>query len=260
MAAIMHDDNREIRGGVLSTAIPVRFRITSHNIDAALRYRAVLALLADRWRPDLRVLEVGSGSGGAAEWLDHEIIGVDTSFERTAERGRRNLVETPGSVMDIPLPDGSFDAVLCVEMLEHIAAEERPRAIKELVRVLAPGGRLILTFPSGAEARKLDRWLADAYEARQGKPHPWATEHLALGIPDADEIAHLARATGADVDVHSNAWGPGWRFMHDLYTVGHGLPFTWPLFRRPFVSIAYHVLARLNRAPSYRAIIVIDRP
>ena len=219
----------------------------------------MLALLADRWRPDLRVLEVGSGSGGAAEWLDHEIIGVDTSFERTAERGRRNLVETPGSVTAIPLPDGSFDAVLCVEMLEHIPAEDRPRAIEELVRVLAPGGRLILTFPSGAAARELDRWLADAYAARHGKPHPWATEHLALGAPDADEIAALARATGADVDIQSNAWGPGWRFMHDLYTVGRGQPFTRPLFHRPFVSVVYHVLARLNGAPSYRAVVVVDR-
>jgi len=256
----MHDDNGPTRGGNLSTAIPTQFRITSHNIDAALRYRAVLDLLADRWRPDMRVLEVGSGSGGAAEWLRHEVIGVDTSFERTAERGRRNLVETPGSVTAIPLPDGSFDAVLCVEMLEHIPAEERPRAIEELVRVLAPGGRLILTFPSGAAALALDHWLADAYAARHGKPHPWATEHLALGVPDADEIAALARATGANVDIRSHAWGPGWRFMHDLYTVGRGLPLTWPLFHRPFVSLVYQVLARLNGEPSYRAIVVVDRP
>ena len=256
----MHDDNGPTRGGNLSTAIPTQFRITSHNIDAALRYRAVLDLLADRWRPDMRVLEVGSGSGGAAEWLRHEVIGVDTSFERTAERGRRNLVETPGSVTAIPLPDGSFDAVLCVEMLEHIPAEERPRAIEELVRVLAPGGRLILTFPSGAAALALDHWLADAYAARHGKPHPWATEHLALGVPDADEMAALARATGANVDIRSHAWGPGWRFMHDLYTVGRGLPLTWPLFHRPFVSLVYQVLARLNGEPSYRAIVVVDRP
>ena len=60
--------------------------VTSHTLDAALRYRAVFALLGDRWRTGIRVLEVGSGSGGAAEWTDAEIIGVsvDSPFAQEA--------------------------------------------------------------------------------------------------------------------------------------------------------------------------------
>ena len=157
----------------------------------------MFALLADRWQPGIRVLEVGSGSGGAAEWTDAEIVGVDPAFERTSERKRPNLIEHPGSVTAIPMPDASFDAVLCLDMLEHVPPADRPQAIAELTRVLAPGGRLLLTFPSGPAAEKLDRWLAAAYAARHGKPHPWAAEHLDLGLPDANEIAALARATGA---------------------------------------------------------------
>ncbi len=244
----------------MSTRIPTRFRVTSHTIDAALRYRAALALLADRWQPEIRVLEIGSGSGGAAEWLDHEIVGVDTAFERTSERKRPNLVESPGSVTAIPMPDGSFDAVLCLDMLEHIPRPDRPRAVSELVRVLAPGGRLVLTFPSGPAASELDRWLAEAYVARHGSPHQWATEHLELGLPDAHEVAALARATGATVSLHWNVRAPAWRFLHATYTVGRGLPFTWPLFRRPLVGLVYEVLARLNGPPAYRAIVVVDRP
>ena len=158
------------------------------------------------------------------------------------------------------MPDASFDAVLCLDMLEHVPAGDRPQAIAELTRVLAPGGRLLLTFPSGPAAEELDRWLAGAYAARHGKPHPWAAEHLDLGLPDANEIAALARATGANAVVHPNVWVPAWRFLHGTYTVGRGLPFTWPLFHRPLVTIIYHVLARLNRSPAYRAIIVVDRP
>ena len=176
-------------------------------MDAALRYRAVCRLLADRWRPGIRVLEVGSGSGGAAEWPDPEIVGVDTAFERTAERKRPNLIEHPGSVTAIPMPDASFDAVLCLDMLEHVPAGDRPQAIAELTRVLAPGGRLMLTFPSGPAAEKLDRWLADAYAARHGKPHPWAAEHLELGLPDANEIAALARGDGSDTSPSSRTSG-----------------------------------------------------
>ena len=130
------------------------------HLDAALRYRAVLPLLADRWHPGIRVLEVGSGSGGAAEWTDDEIVGVDTAFERTAERKRPNLIEHPGSVTAIPMPDASFDAVLCLDMLEHVPPADRPQAIAELMRVLAPGGRLLLTLPVRAgrrEARPLAR-------------------------------------------------------------------------------------------------------
>jgi SAM-dependent methyltransferase len=229
-------------------------------LDAALRYRAVFALLESRWRPGIRVLEVGSGSGGAAEWTDEQIVGVDTAFERTSERKRPNLIEHPGSVTAIPMPDASFDAVLCLDMLEHIDPADRPRAIEELTRVLAPGGRLLVTFPSGAAAEQLDRWLAAAYAARHGNPHPWAAEHLDLGLPDAAAVAAVARATGAAVFVQPNVWAPAWRFLHGTYTIGRGLPFTWPLFHRPLVTLAYHVLARLNRAPAYRAIIVVDRP
>src|SRR3954447_3167799 len=235
------------------------FRVTSNTIDAALRYRAAFDLLEGRLRPGARLLEVGSGAGGAAEWIDAEIVGIDTAFNRTAERARPNLIQRQGSVTAIPEPDASFDAVLCLDMLEHVPAGERPQAIAELVRVLAPGGRLILSFPAGGTAEELDRWLAAAYAERHGKPHPWAAEHIDLGLPRADEIAALARATGATVTVHGNVWTPAWKLLHSTYTVGTGLPFTWPLFHRPLVTLAYQVLARLNRAPAYRAILVIER-
>jgi hypothetical protein len=62
------------------------------------------------------------------------------------------------------------------------------------------------------------------------------------------------------VVVQPNVWVPAWRFLHGTYTVGRGLPFTWPLFHRPAVTLVYHVLARLNRSPAYRAILIVDRP
>lgn len=48
----------------------------------------------------------------------------------------------------IPVADGSFDAVLCTEMLEHVP--EPARVVRELARVLRPGGRLMLTAPLGS--------------------------------------------------------------------------------------------------------------
>jgi len=46
---------------------------------------------------------------------------------------------------DLPFEDSSFEAVLCTQVLEHL---ERPgKAVKELYRVLKPGGKLFLTAP-----------------------------------------------------------------------------------------------------------------
>src|SRR4051812_9343347 len=69
----------------VADALPTRFRLRAGNLDTALRYEMVLRLLAERWRPGMRVLEVGSGSGGVAEYLSYPVTGVDPAFERTAE-------------------------------------------------------------------------------------------------------------------------------------------------------------------------------
>jgi SAM-dependent methyltransferase len=57
------------------------------------------------------------------------------------QRGRVRLRSV--DLTRIPWPDGSFNLVTCVSVLEHIPAYER--ALAEMVRVLAPGGRLLLT-------------------------------------------------------------------------------------------------------------------
>jgi SAM-dependent methyltransferase len=46
-----------------------------------------------------------------------------------------------GTVEDIPVPDGAFDLVLCTQTLEH--ANDPPRAVRELRRVVAEGGRVL---------------------------------------------------------------------------------------------------------------------
>lgn len=51
-----------------------------------------------------------------------------------------------GDALDIPFPDGSFDRIICSEVLEHIWDDDR--AIRQLVRVLRPGGRLAVTVPT----------------------------------------------------------------------------------------------------------------
>lgn len=249
----------------MAAALPTTFRLHAGNLDAALRYDAVLRLLAERWRPGMALLEVGSGSGGVTEFLRHPVTGVDPAFERTAERGTPWLERLPGRATDLPVGDDSFDAVLCLETLEHVPPAEREPALREMVRALRPGGRLIVSFPSGATAAALDRWLDEAYRARHGEAHPWVAEHLREGHPRTEDLrAALERAAGAGarVRVHKHQSARAFRALHGLYTVHGGRAITGRFaFGSPLAArLAFAGLRRMRRGPCYRTILVLDKP
>jgi SAM-dependent methyltransferase len=249
----------------VAAALPTTFRLHAGNLDTALRYDAVLRLLAERWRPGMALLEVGSGSGGVTEFLAHPVTGVDPAFERTAERGTEWLRRLPGRATALPVADSSFDGVLCLEMLEHLPPDEREPALREMVRALRPRGRLIATFPADATAAALDRWLDGAYRRRHGEEHPWVGEHLREGHPrTADLVAALERAggPGARVQVQKHQPALAFRMLHGLYTVRGGSALTgrYLLGSEPAVRAAFAVLRRARRGPCYRTILVLDRP
>ncbi len=57
----------------------------------------------------------------------------------------RSTPDVVGSATDIPLSDATFDTVVCTEVLEHVA--DPLKALREMYRVLKPGGYLILSTP-----------------------------------------------------------------------------------------------------------------
>jgi SAM-dependent methyltransferase len=90
---------------------------------------------ARRREPKPRLLDVGCGvkpyepffRGAVAEY-----VGVDVA---------NPAAELEGTVEEIPVPDESFDLVLCTQTLEH--AEDPARAVRELRRVVKAGGRVL---------------------------------------------------------------------------------------------------------------------
>jgi len=82
-----------------------------------------------------RVLDVGCGPKPYLPFFEShaaEYVGVDVA---------NPAAELEGTVESLPVPDASYDVVLCTQVLEH--AEDPRRAVAELRRVVAPGGRVL---------------------------------------------------------------------------------------------------------------------
>jgi 2-polyprenyl-3-methyl-5-hydroxy-6-metoxy-1,4-benzoquinol methylase len=54
------------------------------------------------------------------------------------------------SILALPIEDSFFHAIFCICVIEHIPPDDQPQAVRELARVLAPGGMLAMTYDFGA--------------------------------------------------------------------------------------------------------------
>jgi SAM-dependent methyltransferase len=165
-----------------------------------------------RVRPGDRVLDVGTANAepayvAALAGRAREITGVDLA--ETDIPGIRTVV---ADVRDLPFEDGAFDLVLCVSTLEHVGRDNRvygaaqeadphgvADALDELRRMLADGGRLVVTVPCGEPEDH--GWFV------QLEPDAWNNAFLGAGFSVLDEEIY--------------ALGPeGWRAAPDFDPAG----------------------------------------
>jgi SAM-dependent methyltransferase len=82
-----------------------------------------------------RALDVGSGGKPYSHYFEphaSQYVGVDA---------QNPAADVQGMVENLPVPDASFDVVICTQVLEHCT--DPPQAVRELRRVTAPGGRVL---------------------------------------------------------------------------------------------------------------------
>jgi len=133
--------------------------------------------------PSGRALDVGCGEGRftrALAALGYDVTGVDRSPKlvaaaQAADPDGRYAV---GEIESLPFADASVELVLCVNMLMHV---ERPEAaLRELARVLVPGGVLVLALAHPmAEAGEHDEERDGLFVSRyfENEPHPIPLGH-----------------------------------------------------------------------------------
>ena len=152
-----------------------------------------------------RVLDVASGPGYVAVHAAARgatVIGIDVAEAMIALARLRNpdLVFRRGDAEALAFEDAAFDAVVANFLLLHLGRPER--ALAELARVLAPGGRVALTvWDLPAHARFVGVLVDALAEAGAGPPPELPVGPPIFKYADEEEFAGLLRGAGLE-DVH----------------------------------------------------------
>jgi SAM-dependent methyltransferase len=95
-----------------------------------------------------KILDIGGGAGNMAHHLAHygEVLGIDYNPRPLPVAQLRGLEVLQGSGTTLPFVDGMFDLIALFDTVEHIPDELA--VFDECLRVLKPGGKLIVTVPA----------------------------------------------------------------------------------------------------------------
>lgn len=110
-----------------------------------------IAQQASKLSAGTKVLDVGAGSCPYRNLFSHCEYRSQDLLPLRAEQlryGGYGQIDYVSDLASIPVPEGSFGAILCTEVLEH--HPEPIKVVHELARILQPGGTLILTAPLGS--------------------------------------------------------------------------------------------------------------
>ena len=112
------------------------------------------------------VCELGCGPGQVARYLKDrgvDMCGVDLSPEmvRVAARLNPDIRFAQGDMLSLSFADNSLAATVLFYSIIHLRRPDVVRALKEVNRVLTPGGKLFLTFHGGAGELHRDEWYGE---------------------------------------------------------------------------------------------------
>jgi ubiquinone/menaquinone biosynthesis C-methylase UbiE len=143
----------------------------------------VAAIAKAYLRPEMTVADIGCGTGFIAAGLAplvRQVIALDGS-PAMLDQARQNLKHFPNIIfqqadgLSLPLPDWSVDAVFANMYLHH--CPDPLAAIREMARILRPGGRLVITDLEAHPHAWLKEEMADVWQGfERNQVHEWLRE------------------------------------------------------------------------------------
>lgn len=224
--------------------------------ETALRYLPVVAALKVAKLTDSKILEVGSGSLGITPYLKKRVDGIDVDFSGP-QTPLLTQVKAKGVIL--PFHKNSYDAVIAVDVLEHLKPQSRAQAVHEILRVAKK--LAVIVVPVGELSQKqdieLDRYWQKVFKSR----NQFLEEHVENGLPQSNQILvdidKAKRLLGKKASVKSRpllnlfirklimkTWISKNKYIYYLYLKGY--------------LLLLPILLRANFANCYRRIFVIE--
>ena len=147
--------------------------------------------------PGARILDAPCGAGALTLTLrarGYETFGADVDAAAAAPLG--DAFKTADLSQSLPWSDGRFDAVLSVEGLEHL--ENRHAYLREIARVLKPGGTLVLTTPNIVSLRSRVRFRGSGFFHQDPRPLREAARHPLhhIGLMTFPDLRYALHTSG----------------------------------------------------------------
>jgi ubiquinone/menaquinone biosynthesis C-methylase UbiE len=143
-------------------------------------HRIILSLVKKYCnKKNLKILDAGCGTGLLAKKLSKfgEVWAIDISTEALKYAKKRKLKLKKGSITEIPFKESLFDLVTCIDVINHQAVKSDIAGMREIYRVLKPGGLLVIRTSANPWLKLVhdkhvyirERYSKDKFEAKLKK-------------------------------------------------------------------------------------------
>ena len=210
-------------------------RVCAEASDNFVFQRSLLAYHAAAERIDGDVLEIGTGSGYGVEVIAPHARSFVTLDKHVPEAGSLPCLPhvryMQATVPPLPFADGSFDFVISFQVIEHIRRDMD--FVREVHRVLRPGGQFIVTTPNAPMSLTRNPWHVREYTAEQLR------RLLAARFSEIETLGVFGNEKVMDYYAE-NRRGVERITRFDILDLQHRLP-------RWMLQIPYDILNRMNR-------------